>query len=293
VRFVDLSVPLQNFASEYNTARITYWDHEDFGRRTASIWGLDPSTYPEPCVGSASEELSLLSHAGTHVDAPWHFGPRSAGRPARTVDEVPLSWCYGPGVVLDVRDKPDGSCIGVGDLRAALDAIEYELRPGDIVCLWTGAGEHWDRPDYCARGSGLVASSVVWLVDQGVRMITTDAFSLDAPIPSMVDRFRQGDTEAFFPANRAGRQVEYVHAEKVVNLGALPPTGFTVALFPVRIRRASGAWCRAVAMVDDDDDATDDADAAGVTAADDADRERRPSGGTGPTRSGGPDAAAP
>ena len=255
MRFVDLSVPLQNFASEYNSARITYWDHRDFACRTCSIWGLDPADFPEPYVGSASEELSLLSHAGTHVDAPWHFGPTTAGRPARTIDEVPLEWCYGPGVVLDVSGmKADGEWIDVPDVECALAAIGHRLRPGEIVLLRTGAGDHWDRPDYCARGSGLTADSVHWLVEQGIRMITTDAFSLDAPIPSMVERFREGDRASFFQAHRAGRQVEYVHAEKVVNLQSLPPVGFTVALFPVRIRKASGGWCRAVAMVEDEGD---------------------------------------
>lgn len=254
MRFVDLSVPLQNFASEYNSARITYWDHEDFGRRTCSTWGLAPGTLPEPYVGSASEEVLLLSHAGTHVDAPWHFGPTSAGRPARRIDEVPLSWCYGNGVVLDYSTvKGDGDYIDVADLQEALAAIDHQLVPGEIVLLRTGAGEHWDQPDYCERGSGLTAASVYWLVEQGIRMITTDAFSLDIPIPRMVERFRLGETEAFFPAHRAGRQVEYAHAEKVVNVHALPPVGFRVALFPVRIRQASGAWCRAVAIFDEQD----------------------------------------
>jgi kynurenine formamidase len=36
-----------------------------------------------------------------------------------------------------------------------------------------------------------------------------------------------------------------------VNLDKLPPTGFKVALFPIKIRRGSGAWCRAVAILED------------------------------------------
>lgn len=251
-RLIDLSVDLHNFASEFNPPKITYWDHLDFCRRTCCMWSLDPAEFPEPFVGSASEELTLSSHSGTHIDAPWHFGPETAGVRAKTVDEVPLEWCYGDGVVLDFRDiKGDGDVIDSQDLIAALERIDYELKPLDIVLLNTGAGQYWDKPDYNERGSGLSAEAVYWLVDKGVKMITTDAFSLDIPIPRMVEKFRAGDKDAFFPAHRAGRVVEYVHAEKVVNLESLPAFGFKVSVFPVKIRKGSGGWCRAVAILDD------------------------------------------
>ena len=56
----------------------------------------------------AGEIVSLSSHAGTHVDAPSHYGPAVEGR-ARTIEEVPLSWLFGPGVVLDVRKASRGA----------------------------------------------------------------------------------------------------------------------------------------------------------------------------------------
>jgi kynurenine formamidase len=39
--------------------------------------------------------------------------------------------------------------------------------------------------------------------------------------------------------------------EKLHNLEALPPHGFTVCCFPVKVRAASAGWTRAVAIVDD------------------------------------------
>ena len=53
--------------------------------------------------GWAVEEIHAITHTGTHVDAPYHYGPLSEGKPARRIDEVPLEWCYAPGVILDVR----------------------------------------------------------------------------------------------------------------------------------------------------------------------------------------------
>lgn len=250
-RIVDLSVPLENYAAEYHSAKIEYLDHYDFANRVARTWGLDAADFPEPHVGGAIDEVSLTSHAGTHVDAPWHFGPLTEGKPGKTIDQVPLEWCYGDGVVLDFTAKADGEYISPGDVEAALGRIDHRLAPGEIVLFHTGAGKAWGRPDYVRRGSGLEGETVFWLVEQGIRMMATDAYSLDIPVHLMAEAMKDGDADRFFPVHRAGREVEYVHAEKVVNLDLLPPTGFKVALFPVKIRRGSGAWCRAVAILEE------------------------------------------
>jgi len=251
-RIVDLSVPLENFAFEFHSASVTYWEHNDGARRTARAWGLDTADYPEPHVGGALEEVTAVSHAGTHLDAPWHFGPLTEGKPGKTIDQVPLEWCYGDGVVLDfVGVKGDGEYIDVPDIKAALERIRYTLKRGDIVMFRTGAGAYWGKPDFTERGAGLTGEAVFWLVEQGVKVMTTDAFTLDIPIPRMAEKLKAGDREGFFPVHRAGRKVEYLHAEKVVIPDDLPKTGFKVALFPIKIRRGSGAWCRAVAIIEE------------------------------------------
>jgi kynurenine formamidase len=252
VRIIDLSVPLESFPSEYHDVLVSYWDHRDGARRLARDWKVNPADLPSPHVGTAAEDVTAFSHAGTHLDAPWHFGPLTEGRPGKTIDEIPLEWCFGDGVVLDFStSKKDGEYIDVPDVQAALEEIGYRLKPWDIVMFRTGAGDHWGAPDYGARGSGLTAEAVFWLYRQGIKILTTDAYTMDIPIPRMVERFKAGEKEAFFPVHRAGRKVEYTHAEKVVNLHLLPSTGFKVALFPVKIRRGSGAWIRAVAIFDD------------------------------------------
>lgn len=47
--------------------------------------------------------MSILGDPdGTLLDAPWHFHPTMDGRKrAITIDEVPLEWCFQPGVKLD------------------------------------------------------------------------------------------------------------------------------------------------------------------------------------------------
>ena len=62
------------------------------------------------------------------------------------------------------------------------------------------------------------------------------------------------DASILWEAHRAGIDREYCQIEKLHNLGALPgATGFTVSCLPVKVAGASAGWCRAAAIVDDQD----------------------------------------
>src|ERR1700730_824862 len=135
-RLIDLSVPLEHDAiSEPLPAQIRYVTHDGDGlKQMQQFFGVKPADLVHSNgLGWAIEEIQAITHTGTHVDAPYHYGPTSEGHPARTIDQVPLEWCFAPGVVLDVRHKAAGEIITVADLDAALRDIAYRLRPFDIV----------------------------------------------------------------------------------------------------------------------------------------------------------------
>jgi kynurenine formamidase len=250
---IDLSVPLEHqAASEPMPASIDYIEHAGVGLEQMKQF-FDIRT--EDLVyskgqGWAIEEIRAITHTGTHVDAPYHYGACSEGRPARTIDEVPLEWCFAPGVVLDMRHKTAGEFITVDDLQASLDAIGYALKPLDIVLLQTGADRRMGTPDYFAQ-PGLGREGTLFLVEQGVRVIGIDAYTLDRPFASMQADFqRTGDGRYIWPAHFAGLTREYCQIEKLANLDRLPrPHGFYLSCLPVKIHRASAGWCRAVALV--------------------------------------------
>ncbi len=252
VRCIDLSLPIQNFAMDRDSAHIFYWDHREGGRRTAKALNFDPDLIPDG-FGLAAEEVTLNTHTGTHLDAPWHYGPTVGGQRARCIDEVPLEWCYGDGVVLDVTHRGPGELITVADLETAARRIGYAIKPFDIVLVRTDATKRYDKPDFMACQPGMGREGTLWLLDQGVKVIGIDAWSFDRPLACMGEDLKRGDPAAFLPAHRVGREREYCHIEKLANLDRLPrPYGFTVAVFPVKIARASGAWVRAVAILDDE-----------------------------------------
>jgi cyclase len=258
VRIIDLSTPIDAAKWEPETVvhevtspaegavKMSEEMRENFGLE------LDPSALPNGELLSI-DTLTLTTHTGTHVDAPAHYGTRCTygdGIP-RTIDQLPLEWFYGPGVVLDISEAQ--SVADADFLRRELKRIDYTIAPCDIVMMYTGASQFAGSMLYFTNFVGLDASATEFLLDQGVRVIGTDAFSLDAPFGDMIQRYHQtGDQGVLFPAHFTGRAREYCQIERLDNLDKLPaPHGFTVATFPVKIVGAGAGWSRTVAFVND------------------------------------------
>jgi kynurenine formamidase len=213
--------------------------------------GVNPDDFPEG-LGLAIEEVTAITHAGTHLDAPWHFGPQSEGKPARTIDQIPLEWCYGDGVVLDFRYKKPNGLITRKDIKEALARIDYRIKPKDIVLLQTGADRCYGTVDYSESHPGMSREATILLLDQGVKVIGTDGYGFDSPFSKMADDHKAGKKGALWPAHFLGREREYCHIEKLTNLDKIPrPYGFKVVFFPIKIAGASAGWCRAVAIVEE------------------------------------------
>ena len=98
---------------------------------------------------------------------------------------------------------------------------------------------------------GIGNEATLYLLERGVRITGTDAWSWDAPFVHTREKFESsGDPGLIWEGHRAGMEVGYCHLEKLHNLESLPERGFQVACFPVKIKAASAGWTRAVAIVD-------------------------------------------
>jgi kynurenine formamidase len=246
-RWVDLSAPTESSPSEATPVAVDVLDHRA-GARVLGMGRLRPEDFPDG-LAISNETVTLTTHTGTHMDAPRHYGPTSGGRPARSIDDVPLDWCHGRGVRLDLRHVAAGDAIAVEDVRAALAAAGHVLAAGDIVLLWTGADRLWGTRDYLSEYPGLSGAATRFVLDAGVRVIGIDAWGLDRPMTRMIDEYHAtGDRSVLWPAHMVGREREYLQLEKLAGLGALPgATGFDVLCFPVRVTGAGAAWTRVVA----------------------------------------------
>jgi kynurenine formamidase len=256
-RFVDLSIYLENDVitdPPFMRPEITYQDHMDTVPEAQVFFpGVAADEFPGGEGFAAAEWVKLTTHNGTHLDAPWHFHPTmDGGKPAMTIDEVPLDWCFRPGVKLDFRHLPNGHVVTAAEVEAELARIEVELQPLDIVLVNTAAGMAVGNPDFVNIGCGMGYEATMYLLERGVRVTGTDAWSWDAPFSYTAKKVAEtGDRSLIWEGHKAGKDIGYCHLEKLHNLEVLPASGFTVSCFPHKIKGASAGWTRAVAIIED------------------------------------------
>ena len=257
-KFIDLSIYLENDVVSDPPAfapKIQYFNHQNSFEQMAPFFpGLKQSDLPDGEVW-AVEMVQLSTHNGTHLDAPYHFHStmdKALGgkKPAWTIDEVPLEWCFQPGVKLDFRHFADGYVVTAADVEAELERIGHTLQPLDIVLIQSGAVYGTDN--FTDQGCGMGAEATLYLTERGVKVVGTDAWSWDAPFSHTAKRWAETrDPSIIWEGHKAGRIKPYYQIEKLTNLAALPPTGWTLSCFPVKIERASAGWIRAVALIED------------------------------------------
>ena len=248
---VDLSAPIEPSPSELPDplrVEIEYSDHAAGAELIESLFGV-PSRLLRDREGWANDEFRRLgTHNSTHVDAPWHYNSTIRGEPAKTIDELPLEWFYSDGVRLDFTARDDGEVIEAADVDAALSRVGHELKPLDIVLVHTGRDEFYAELDYIARGPGVSAEATRWLWERGVRVMGIDAWGWDRPLHlQAAEAIERDEPGIFWAAHQV--DLEYSQIERLVNLAALPATGFRVACFPLRVVGASAAPARVVGII--------------------------------------------
>jgi arylformamidase len=168
--------------------------------------------------------LSLLtvgSHTGTHVDAPYHFlsdGPR--------LGDVPLDRMVGEALVADLRG------------RAAIDAealAATELRAGDILLCRTDNSWRWAAPDFRRDFTYLTEDAADLLVTRGARAVGMDYLS--------IERFGSTDFPVHHRLLGAG-----VFVIEGLDLRAVEPGRYTLVCLPLKFPDLDGAPARAVLL---------------------------------------------
>ena len=253
-QFIDLSIPLENNSHSdpsFMLPKIHYANHKDnLPQMMQCFPGLSAESLPDQ-EAWATEHLALSTHNGTHLDAPYHYASTmDNGIPAITIDLVPLELCFKPGVKLDFSSLPDGYVVQPNDIQAELDRINYTISPFDIVLINTSAGKKYGTAEYLSSGCGMGRDATLYLLEKGVKITGTDAWSWDAPFNHTAERFaKTKDPTVIWEGHKAGRERSFCHLEKLTNLEILPPHGFFVCCFPIKIKNASAGWTRAVALI--------------------------------------------
>jgi len=253
MEIIDLSKPIQYNKQDpwFMKVKIKHKPHKK-AWFLLKVLGLPAKLFPKGFNGWADDTIKKMGvHSTTHIDAPWHYSPTTAGKKSKTIDEVPLDWCFGEGLVIDMKHKADFDPITTKDITTFLTENSLKLQPGMIVLIKTGRDKFNGTKDFHKKGTGMSAEATEWLIDQGIKVMGIDSWGWDLPLPYMIEKAKkEKNAEYFWEAHLVGAKKEYCHIEQLVNLDALPYSGFKVAVFPLKIVGASAAPARVVAMLD-------------------------------------------
>lgn len=168
-------------------------------------------------------QLSMSVHAGTHVDAPFHF----LGGEAPTVEQLPLNLLIGRAYVLHVPDEVD--LIGAATLQQAgvPPRTRRLLLKTRNSALWTHAEKKF-HTDFVA----LSADGAQYLVDRGIKLVGVDYLSV-APF------------EQAAPTHEILLRAGIVVLEGL-DLSQVSRGRYTLYCLPLKIAGADGAPARAI-----------------------------------------------
>jgi len=198
------------------------------------------SAYPRPALfpwtkletfGFQSEAMFLVTHTGTHVDAPFHFN--SGGL---RVDEIPPDRLVRDAVLLNLTHKKPKELIHDEDLEAAEEAGGLSVREGEIALLHTGWDKHLGQERYLEDYPGLGADGAEFLAAKGVSAVGVDSPNLDHP------------SDPKFPAHNRLLRDGIPIIENLCNLASLQKNRFRLIALPLKIRGATGSPVRAIAI---------------------------------------------
>ncbi len=196
-RLIDLSMEVYKGMMTYpNVAKPVIVEMESHREMARSVgtdqYGVDEIT--NHCM------IVTGDHIGTHIDSWGHVKPD-----APRAEGIPIEYCYGDGVVLDLTHKRPGEEIGPGDIDEAERKLDgYRIKPLDIVLLRTDAAKQRTEKAYLTDHPGMTKEAVHAVLDRGVMVMGIDAIGFDPPVAKMFERRK------FWEAHRVMREREYL-----------------------------------------------------------------------------------
>jgi len=177
--------------------------------------------------------ISMLSHTGTHIDAPSHI--LQDGKP---LDKFPFDKFIGRAMVIDCRGRDEISL-------DFLQSFEPRIAEVDFVLFNTGWQNRWNTDSYFDSCPIPSKEAAIWLTKFKLKGVGVDAFSLDKIGSATVVN------EETLPNHYILLRKETLLIENLTNLDKLPAFGFTFQCFPLKVENADGSPIRAIAIINE------------------------------------------
>ena len=160
--------------------------------------------------------MTMSTHSGTHGDAPLHYSATAAD-----IASVDLDPYLGECLVVDARAATDA--VEIGNLPSLDGASRVLLRTFEAF-----PHDRWD-----SSFTAIASETIRWLAAQGVRLIGTDAPSVDPQESKTMD------------AHKAVLAADMRILEGLV-LDAVPPGRYELIALPLKIAGGDAGLCRAI-----------------------------------------------
>lgn len=178
-------------------------------------------------LGYNLTRITLSTHQGTHLDAPFHFFYEG-----ETVDKISLYKCIVRAIKVDLTYKKPKEAIYIEDI------IKYEpfVNKGIGLLLHTGWDKLYPKKEFFSDFPYVSEELAKWLVEKKVGLI-----GLDFPCPNITDW-------KIIHEMLLGNSVLIV--EGLVNMEELGEGEFTFFALPLKIMGRDGSPVRAIAIKD-------------------------------------------
>lgn len=227
--------------------------------------------------GVNAQYIQTSNHMGTHLDAPRHFVTNG-----KTIDQLPIEWLWGPGVIVDISAEMSDLELFTPELLES----KADIQNGDILFINTGWHKYsflepeGDEERYIQRHPGPHFSICEWLLDKKIHVWGVDMISTDHPMnlpigrflgkgglehwqrvrAKCVEKFGEENMAELFPdsayqlTHNALFPHDCVHVENLggaIGAPELQNKRITLGAFPWNFKGGEAAFCRAVAWLDE------------------------------------------
>lgn len=194
--------------------------------------------------GFLTSRWKMVSHIGTHLDAPSHYIPR-----AMNVDEIPLETFYGPATVVSlVEPLKKSRSVPAKITPAILEKYSEAFKKEERIILHTGWEKKFGEKDYFTTFPSITRDAAQWIVNHKMKLLGFDTPSVSSVRSEDED---SANDDAVCHRILLRNKPPVIIMEGLVNLEQLPkwPQRFVLSCFPWKIENADGCPVRAVAIL--------------------------------------------
>ena len=173
--------------------------------------------------------LTMYSHTGTHMDAPYHV--RDEGI---TLDIFPADKFVGKALVIDCSDLSENDIIDM----SYIDKYKNTIDKAEYVIFKTGWYKYWNQEKYFGNFPVINEEVADYLINSNKKGIGLDVISID-PI----------EKEDLAMHHRVLKN-NLVIIENLCNLDDIGDELFTFCALPLKYENSDGASVRAIAILD-------------------------------------------